>query len=228
MAAEPGELAVLQNLQELGLELGAHLPDLVEEHGAATGDLELARLARRCACEGAALVAEQLALEQLLGQGRAVHLDEALRAPRGQLVHRARHDLLADATLTVDQNGHSGVADLLQDLPNPAHLLRGPEERRLAATALALGQLVLAHLGCRIERPLESVLELLLLERLVQVVDGAEVHRLYYGGRLANYGQHDHGHAWHASTNLAQRLQTTQVWHHHVEKDRVRLRSSCE
>ena len=46
-AAEPRELAVLQHLQQLGLQRRAHLADLVEEHRAVVGELELAR-----ACAG--------------------------------------------------------------------------------------------------------------------------------------------------------------------------------
>ena len=46
------------------------LADLVEEHRAAVGRLEQAGLAPDRAGEGAALVAEQLALEQRLATGR--------------------------------------------------------------------------------------------------------------------------------------------------------------
>ena len=45
--AQAGELAILQDVQELGLQRQGHLADLVEEDGAAVGELELARA---CAC----------------------------------------------------------------------------------------------------------------------------------------------------------------------------------
>ena len=53
--------------------------------------------------EGAARVAEQLRLEQLVGQRRAVDVAEPALAPRAELVHRPRHQLLADAALPFDQ-----------------------------------------------------------------------------------------------------------------------------
>ena len=75
-AAEPLELALLQHAQELRLRRQAHLADLVEEQHAAGGQLDLARLGLLRAGERAALVAEELRLEQLLGQRRAVQRDE--------------------------------------------------------------------------------------------------------------------------------------------------------
>ena len=93
LAAEARELAVLQHLQELGLQREAHVADLVEEHRAVVGELELARLLLDGAGEGAALEAEQLRLEQLGRQRGAVHLDERLVAPgddaRGARARRA-------------------------------------------------------------------------------------------------------------------------------------------
>ena len=65
LAAEPRELAVLQHLQQLGLQRRAHVADLVEEQRAVVGELELAGLVLDRAGEGAALEPEQLGLEQL-------------------------------------------------------------------------------------------------------------------------------------------------------------------
>ena len=81
-AAEAPEGHLLEHLEQLGLRPGAQLADLVEEQRAAVGRLEQAALLRLGVGEGAALVAEQLALEQVLGQRRAVDLDERLVAAR--------------------------------------------------------------------------------------------------------------------------------------------------
>ena len=79
VAAQLGELGVLQHVQQLGLERRLHLADLVEEDRAAVGLLELADARRRRAGEGALLVAEQLALEQL---GRAAPRSSPSRTAR--------------------------------------------------------------------------------------------------------------------------------------------------
>ena len=75
-AAEPPEGHLLEHLEQLGLGGHRHLADLVEEQRAAVGLLEQAALLRLGVGEGAALVTEELALEQALGHRGAVDLDE--------------------------------------------------------------------------------------------------------------------------------------------------------
>ncbi len=65
-AAHALELALLERAQQLHLHLHGDLADLVQEEGAAVGQLEAAGLGGDSAGEGAALVAEQLALDQVV------------------------------------------------------------------------------------------------------------------------------------------------------------------
>ena len=74
-------------------------------------ELELADALAAGAGERAALVAEQLAFQQLGRQRRAVHLDERLRAPRRAAVQLARDDFLADAALAAQQHADVAVGD---------------------------------------------------------------------------------------------------------------------
>ena len=71
--------------------------DFVEEQGAALGQLDLAdgRLDR--AGEGAALIAEQLGLEQVFGDRGAVDGDEFALGARALVVDRAGEQFLAGA-----------------------------------------------------------------------------------------------------------------------------------
>src|SRR5439155_109224 len=62
-AADAQDLALLQHAQELHLDVGRDLGDLVEEERAAVGALEAAGARRDGARERALLVAEELALE---------------------------------------------------------------------------------------------------------------------------------------------------------------------
>ena len=78
LRADALDLALLQHPQHLGLGAQAHVADLVEEDRALVGQLELADLLLGRPGERALLVAEQLALDQLLGDRGAVHLDERL------------------------------------------------------------------------------------------------------------------------------------------------------
>ena len=84
--------------------------DLVQEDGAAVGQREAALLVGGGAGEGAAHVAEQLRLQQRLGDGRAVHLDQGHLALRAAVVDGARHQLLARARLAGDEHRAAATA----------------------------------------------------------------------------------------------------------------------
>ena len=99
LAADALELALLEHAQDLDLHVLVDLADLVEEEGALVGELEAAALAGLGPGEGALLVAEELALEEALGEGGAVDLDEGPVAPGREVVDRVGDELLADARL---------------------------------------------------------------------------------------------------------------------------------
>ena len=76
VAADALERALLQDAQELDLRRRRDLADLVEEERAAVGLLEAPGAPPIGAGEGALLVAEELALEERLGERGAVERDE--------------------------------------------------------------------------------------------------------------------------------------------------------
>ena len=78
--ADAEDDALLQRAEELHLEVQRQLADLVEEERALVGRLELAGPRRDRAGEGALHVAEELALDQVLGDGAAVDGDERARS----------------------------------------------------------------------------------------------------------------------------------------------------
>ena len=96
-AAQALELLLLQDAQQLGLQLQRDVADLVQEQRAPVRQLEAADLLADGAGEGALLVAEQLALQQPRGDGRAVELDEGAARARAQVVHGAGDEFLARA-----------------------------------------------------------------------------------------------------------------------------------
>ncbi len=108
----------------LACVFGAHVADFVEEDRAAIGLLELADLLLGGAGERPLLVAEELRLDQLLGNRRAVDLDEPLAAAQAVAVDRARDELLADAALALDQHGRVGRRRAADRPPSPASARR--------------------------------------------------------------------------------------------------------
>jgi hypothetical protein len=82
-AAHAHHFALFQHAQQPRLQGQRHFADFVEEEGAVVGRLEQARMAAPArAREGPFLVAEQLRLQQGLGDGAAIDGDEGRFAPR--------------------------------------------------------------------------------------------------------------------------------------------------
>src|SRR3989442_14467402 len=106
-AADARELALLEDAQELRLERERHVGDLVQEQRAACGGLELADAPLDRTREGAALVAEELTLEELVRDGRAVDRHEG-SAARGVVVDGLGDQLLARPGLALDEHGRVG------------------------------------------------------------------------------------------------------------------------
>ena len=93
---------------------GGKVADLVEEDGAAVGQLEPALAHRDRAGEGALLVPEQLAFDQRRRQRRAVDPDERPGVAAAALVQRTGEQLLAGARRSQQQHGRVHRRDLRQ------------------------------------------------------------------------------------------------------------------
>ena len=128
-SADAGDRGRLQRPQQPDLDVDG-LGDLVEKQGPSVGALEVPLVHPVGAGEAAALVAEQLALDQVRGQGPAVHGKERFLAAAAQVVDRLGDQLLAGAGLAADQDAGVGpghAADQVVDL------LHGRATRRSAA-----------------------------------------------------------------------------------------------
>ena len=104
VAADAIEGAIREHAQEPRLQLGGHVADFIQEERAAFGLLEAPAALLLRAGEGAALVAEELGLEQVLRHRRGIDGDKGLRRACAMSVQRARHELLAGARLPGDEH----------------------------------------------------------------------------------------------------------------------------
>ena len=214
------DLLLLQDAQHLGLRLQGHVADLVEEQRAAVRELELPLLGRERAREGAARVAEELALDQLLGNGRAVDLHEGAGGAEAQVVDVPRDELLARAVLAEDQHapvGGSGLRDVgaqrVEDGALPDHdpaMLDLLLEGAVLRLELALAQGVLDHE----QRLLEG-------QRLLDEVLGAHAHGLDRGLDGAVAGDDDHRHFGIERADAGQDLEPVHAGQPHVEEEEV-------
>ena len=105
-----------------------HLSDFVEKKGSSISQLELAGFGALGAGEGSGFVAEELAFEQVVGNGGAVDLDERIPAAVGAGKDEASGNFFADAALSTNEYGSAGGGDLLDGLAHLDHVWRGVEE----------------------------------------------------------------------------------------------------
>src|SRR5205814_10275422 len=90
LRSERRDESVLQKAEELDLKRGGDLADLVEKERAAVRARERAAAVLARVGEGAARSAEQLGLEQRVGNRAAVQSDERPAAARADVVDRLR------------------------------------------------------------------------------------------------------------------------------------------
>src|SRR5712692_6682202 len=226
-AAQPAHDALLEDAQELGLEVHRHLDDLVEQERAAVGLFQEAGLVGGGAGEGALRVAEELRLDEIPGQRRAVDLDPRPLAARAALVQRVRDQLLAGAALADDQHVGVGLGDRRHRLHHAPHPGRLPED-------LAVGDLldepaaevgVLGGEPAMLEGVLDEAEQLVGIERLLEDVERAgALRRLHRLAHRAVGRDDDDLERRVAPLELAREPDAVAVRQHEVEDRDVGLR----
>ena len=216
---DPEERPGLDRAQELHLAIRLHLADLVEEQGAAVGELDQPRLGPDRAGERALLVTEQLGLEDLARERAAVNRYERPRGSRRVFVDRPGDELLAGAALAQDQYRRIGGGHAIDDpqhLVHPGALGQETAEGRGAGCVGAQGHVVANELAL-LRRLAHDDVELFDLGRLGQVIVGTELHGLHRGGDLLEARQHDDLRRLRERRQLAQDVDAFLVRHPHVQ-----------
>src|SRR5262245_39257162 len=101
--AETTNGAIVQERQNLRLERCRKQRDLIEEQGAAVGELEEAGFRATSVRESSAFIAEQLRFEQVFGNRGAVDIDERTARAGASPMNRAGDETLAGPCLAADQ-----------------------------------------------------------------------------------------------------------------------------
>ncbi len=219
-AADPAEFALLEHAQKLHLQLDRHVADLVEEERAAAGGLEAADAAFVGAGERAALMAEELAFEEVARDRRAVQRHERAAPARRVHVDGACDQLLAGAALALDEDGRVAVGEAADGLEDLLHRHAGADERDAGLVAsdhlradAADGILEPVHFGgTRDECP-----HLVEIEGLREVVEGAAFHRFDGVRHRVLRGDHDHDDRRFGLADACQHVEAAHVGHPDVE-----------
>src|SRR5690606_27549813 len=103
-AADATDALRLECAQQLRLELEWQLGHLIEEYRPGRGHLQQPEFACGRVRERTALVPEQLGLQQLLRDRRAVDRNERIRCVGAAVVDAAREQLLARPGLALDEH----------------------------------------------------------------------------------------------------------------------------
>ena len=110
--------AFLQNPQEFDLQFQWQVADFIEEYRAVVRQFKTSHPVGHRAGERAFFVAKELALDEVLGDGRAIDGNEIGASTRREFVQRARHDFFAGSALAGDEYGGVGRRDHGQQIAN--------------------------------------------------------------------------------------------------------------
>ena len=181
VAADAEDLAVFEHAQQLGLEVERHIADLVEKEGAAVGVLETPLAQAVGAGERSGLVTEELIIEQVFVQGRAIHGHERLALARAVGVNGLGHELLAGAGLALDQDRGAGGGDIAQPVDDLVHLRAVTDDPFEAELLVEPALQVAVGPGepQPLRRPVHHGPQLAQIDRLGQVVGSALLDRLH-------------------------------------------------
>ena len=176
--------------------------------------------------ERALLVAEELRLDQLVGDRRAVHLHEGAVAAQALAVHGPRHQLLADPALAPDEHRGVGRRRLARwpRAPRPGRRCRRRSDDG------APGPCGTTRFSVRSRRESSalrtSTSRRSVDERLLDDVEGAEAGRLDRGLDVGVARQHDDRGDVGERPQPLQHLEAVHARHLDVEEDQVgRLRA---
>ena len=136
------------------------------------------------------------------------------------------HELLAGPALARDHHGDVARRDLAYDLEDFLHHRRGADDPLLVILGVD-GRLVLgdrAQVGVGLERVLGQGQHPLGIERLHDIVERAEFHRLDGGLRRSERRHKDDELFRVDRSDVLERLEPAHAGHPDVEKNEVRLR----
>ena len=189
-----------------------HLPDLVEEEGAAVGHLEVAPPVLARPREGALARPEELRFEELGGNGRAVDGHEGAIMARPREVDGAGEELLAHPRLTVDEHRGVEIDDGAEHVEHGVHA-RAPRHDVPEGESLLVppdGSSVGRLEGLELDGAANDKEELGRLEGLDEIVLGAEPHGLHRGLDGAIGGHNDDGEVGMLGPDLSHQTHAVQ------------------
>ena len=222
--AHAPHLSLLDGAQQLRLQRGRDVADLVEEERAPVGRLDQSGLGPDGTRERALLVTEQLGLEQRLGKRRAIDGHERAGDAGAVRVDGASDQLLAGPRLAADEDVGVGPRRLLHQLERARHGRAAPDHVLEAERRLQLvPEVPVLDLEVPLTQgPLDGDLELVDGEGLGKVVERAFLHRRHRRLDARERRDHDHGQGGVDVVRPPQQLDAVHSRHLEVGQQQVR------
>ncbi|MNQ86160.1 hypothetical protein D3C85_1013460 [compost metagenome] len=199
-----------------------HAFDFIEKQCAAVGVLELADALAGRPGERAALVAEQLGLEQLLGDGRAVECDKGLVGPRPEVVQATRDQFLAATGFAANQHVDRQCCQV-QNLPTQGlQTPRHAEQRGIqfgAVVRLLVQRAVLQNQPALVEGAAQAAEQGFRAEGFFEEIVGTVAHGFDGHRYIAVTGQQDHRQIGIPALHLGQQFQAGHAGHAHIAEN---------
>jgi hypothetical protein len=130
--------SAVQHPQQLYLNMGRQFADFIQEQRSLICQFEESGLGVVRAAEGAFFVAEQFALDQVLGESRAVDINPGFAVAVGKFVDAASDQLFTTAGFPSDQDRFSVASHAFDHGHEALHRATGKDE--LSAVDLALNR----------------------------------------------------------------------------------------
>ena len=177
-SAHTPDPAGLKCSQQASLRFRRHVPDLVEEQGAAVRLLELADLLRNRAREGTALMTKQLAFEQVMRDSGHVNCHEWAGPARAELVDGFGHQFLSRTAFA----GHEDRQVVAQDPgDHPVDVLHGAAAADQGKRPLPLAAIVCFGLGRPTDGLTYRLRQFVEIEGLGEILEGLAIAGPYCG-----------------------------------------------
>src|SRR5467141_1239162 len=192
-AAEPGVLVVLENVQQLGLQVGAHLRNFIEEDRALVGEFKFSRFRTNGAGESALFESKQFGFEQFAGERGAIELHARLGPTPARYLNYPGDSRRAYAGLFEYEYGNVHRRDLDDLLADAHHLRACGKEADVLRDRVAIFPQRLVFRSQQLFLPAlqHGYVELGLFERFGQVILRAEADGLDDGAHFIGTGEHD-------------------------------------
>ncbi len=222
-AADALDGLLAEGAQQLHLRGGVYLADFVEEKRAAVRQLEAPDAPLLRAGEGALLMAEELAFQNLRRERRAMHGDELGGGPAAEMVDGAGRELLAGAAFPLDEHGGACGRHLLDGFEDGLERVGFADDALdgefLPDLLLERGVFLLQMAAA--QGAFDEQLHLVEIQRLGDEMVGPAPHRLHRRVHAAVGGHHDADGRLRQSKRLLQQLHAvvlaeSEIGEHHV------------